>query len=122
MDPKDLVEELFRLDEDIRWVGIVDQNANILQSEQRPGVESLVDPMTEELTLKEFPTIMGLFWRELVGRSGELRSLLVSYTRVFLLSFYVGELLVIISFEPRGMPRVIRTVEKKFGAILPSSG
>ena len=119
MDQKDLVEELFRLDEDIRWVGIVDQNANILQSVQRPGVESLVDAMTEELTLKEFPTIMGLFWRELVGRSGELRSLLVSYTLVYLLSFYVGDLLVVISFEPRGMPRVIRTIEKKFGTILP---
>jgi hypothetical protein len=121
MSAEDLVKEIFLLDEDIRWVGVVDQVGKILQNIQRPGVESLVDLETEERTLLEFPTIMGLFWRELVGRSGKLDSLLVGYSRVYMLAFYVGELLVVLSFEPRGMPRVIRRLEAKYGSLIPSA-
>jgi len=122
MNAGNLVGELFQLDEDIRWVGIVDHAGKILHSVQRPGIESLVDSATDELTLKEFPTIMGLFWRRLVGRSGELKSVAVAYSRVYLLAFYVGDLVVVISFDPKGMPRVVRRLEEKYGTILPSLG
>jgi len=87
MNSKELIDEILQLDSDIRWVGVVDQRGNILQNAQRPGVESLADLATEELTLKEFPTIMGLFWRDLVGQSGKLNSIAVSYTRVYLFAF-----------------------------------
>ncbi len=121
MNAKDLVEELFRLDEGIRWVGIVDQSGHILQNVQRPGVESLTDPATDEMTLKEFPTIMGLFWRGLVGKSGNLNSVTVSYERVHLLAFYVGDFLVVLSFEPKGMTRLVRRLEAKYGRLLPTT-
>ena len=67
MDAKELVEELFRLDEGIRWIGVADQQGNILQNIQRPDVESLTDKTTDELTLHVFPTVMGLLWGRLVG-------------------------------------------------------
>jgi hypothetical protein len=118
---KDLVDEMFLLDEDIRWVGVVDQRGDIIQNVQRPGVESLTDMATEELTLREFPTIMGLFWRDLVGGSGKLHSIVVAYTRVYLFAFYHQDLLVVLSFEPRGMPRVVRKLEAKFGRLQPTS-
>ena len=121
MNPEEIVGELFQLDEDIRWVGIVDQTGRILQNVQRPGVESLTDEVTEQLTLKEFPTIMGLFWRDLLGRSGELKSLLVCYTRVYLFAFYVEKFLVLISFELTGMPRVVQKIESKYGSLMPIS-
>jgi hypothetical protein len=89
MKPEDLVKRLLQLDKDVRWVGVVDQRGEILQNVQGPGVESLTDPTTEGLTLKELPTIMGLFWRDHVGRSGKLKSVLVSYTRVYLFAFNV---------------------------------
>ncbi len=121
MNAADLINEMFLLDEDIRWVGVVDHGGNILKSVQRPSVDSLVDPETEDRTLKEFPIIMGLFWRELVGRSGNLNSVVVAYSRVYLLAFYVDEFLVVLSFEPRGMPRVIRRLEAKYGSLLPTA-
>lgn len=121
MDSKELVDKILELDSDIRWVGVVDQQGNILQNVQRAGLESLTDSATEELTLKEFPTIMGLFWRDLVGRSGKLNSIVVSYTRVYLFAFYHEDLLVVLSFEPRGMPRVVRKLEAKFGPLQPTS-
>jgi hypothetical protein len=121
MKSKNLVDEILRLDSDIRWVGVVDQRGNILQNAQRPGVESLTDSATEELTLKEFPTLMGLFWRDLVGQSGKLNSIAVSYTRVYLFAFYHEDLLVVLSFEPRGMPGVVRKLEAKFGPLQPTS-
>ena len=47
MDAKELVEELFRLDEGIRWVGVADQQGNILQNIQRPSVRaSRTRPLT----------------------------------------------------------------------------
>lgn len=118
-NPKELVDELFALDKGIRWVGIVDQRGDILENAQRPGTRSYVDSKTEERTLKEFPTIMGLFWRELVGSSGELNSVLVAYSRVYLLAFYVDELLVVVSFDPSGMPTVVNSLAARYGTLLP---
>jgi hypothetical protein len=118
---KDLANEMFLLDEDIRWVGVVDQQGEIMQNVQRPGVESLTDVGTEELTLREFPTIMGLFWRDLIGRSGKLLSVVVAYTRVYLFAFYHRDLLIVLSFEPRGMPRVVQKLEARFGPLQPTS-
>lgn len=119
MDPKDLVDELFQLHKDIRWVGVVDQRGIILQNVQRPGTQSYVDQGTEERTLKEFPTIMGLFWRELVGKSGNLHAVVIAYSRVYLLAFYVEDFLIVLSFEPGGMPSVVNAIEAKYGSILP---
>ena len=119
MNAKDIVDELFRLDKDIRWVGVVDQRGSILQNAQRPGTQSYTDPATEERTLREFPTIMGLFWRDLVGRSGELNSVVVAYSRVYLLAFYVEDFLVVLSFELSGMPGVVNKLEAKYGTLLP---
>ncbi len=120
MNATHLVGELFELDKGIRWVGVLDQSGSILQNVQRPGTRSYVDPITEERTLKEFPTIMGLFWRDLIGGSGNLHSVVVAYSRVYLLAFYVEDLLVVLSFEPRGMPGVIKRLEAKYGSLLPS--
>lgn len=119
MNAKELVDELFQLDKEIRWVGIVDQRGDILGNAQRPGTVSYVDPKTEERTLKEFPTIMGLFWRELVGGSGELNSVVVAYSRVYLLAFYVGDFLVVVSFNPGGMSSVVNNLAARYGTFLP---
>ena len=120
MNSRDLVDEILQLDQDVRWVGVVDQRGNILQNVQRSGVENLVDSETEALTLKEFPTMMGLFWRDLVGQCGKLNSIVVSYTCVYLFAFYHEDLLVALSFEPSGMPRVLRKLETKFGPLQPT--
>ncbi len=119
MNAKDLVDELFQIDDDIRWVGVVDQRGNILQNVQRPGTHSYTDSQTEERTLKEFPTIMGLFWRDLLGSSGELNAVVVAYSRVYLLAFYVEDFLVVVSFEPSGMPSIVRKLETRFGSLFP---
>jgi hypothetical protein len=119
MNPKELVDELFALDKEIRWVGIVDQRGEILENVQRPGTKSYVDATIEERTLKEFPTIMGLFWRELVGGSGELHSVVVAYSRVYLLAFYVDDLLVVVSFDPSEMPAVVNRLAARYGTLLP---
>ena len=119
MNAKGLVDELFALDKGIRWVGIVDQRGDILENAQRPGTRSYVDSKIEERTLKEFPTIMGLFWRELVGGSGELNSVIVAYSRVYLLAFYVDELLVVVSFDRSGMPTVVNSLAARYGTLLP---
>lgn len=120
MNSKDLVEELLELDRDIRWVGVVDQQGHILQNVQRPGVERLADVATDELTLREFPTIMGLLWGRLVGQSGELKSVIVAFTRVYVMAFYVGDFLVVLSFEPRRMPSVVEKLGSKYGSLTPT--
>jgi hypothetical protein len=119
MNAKELVDELFQLNNEIRWVGIVNQRGDILENAQRPGTVSYVDSKTEERTLKEFPTIMGLFWRELVGGSGELNSVVVAYSRVYLLAFYVNDFLVVVSFNPGGMSSVINNLAARYGTFLP---
>jgi hypothetical protein len=116
LDAKELVEELFRLDEGIRWVGIADQQGNILQNIQRPNLESFTDKTTDELTLHVFPTIMGLLWGRLVGTGiGDLKSVVVAYGRLYLMAFYVDELLVVLTFELKGIPNVLNKINERFG-------
>ena len=116
MDAKELVEELFRLDEGIRWIGVADQQGNILQNIQRPDVESFTDKSTDELTLHVFPTIMGLLWGRLVGTGiGDLKSVVVAYGRLYLMAFYADELLVILTFELKGIPSVLDKINERFG-------
>jgi hypothetical protein len=117
LDAKELVEELFRLDEGIRWIGVADQQGNILQNIQRPNLESLTDKVTDELTLHVFPTIMGLLWGRLVGTGiGDLKSVVVAYGRLYLMAFYVDELLVVLTFELKGIPNVLDKINERFGA------
>jgi hypothetical protein len=116
LDAKELVEELFRLDEGIRWVGVADQQGNILQNIQRPNLESFTDKTTDELTLHVFPTIMGLLWTRLVGTGiGDLKSVVVAYGRLYLMAFYVDELLVVLTFELKGIPSVLDKINERFG-------
>jgi len=116
LDAKELVEELFRLDEDIRWVGIADQHGNILQNAQRPTTKSFTDKTTDELTLHIFPTIMGLLWGRLVGTGiGDLKSVVAAYGRLYLMAFYVDELLVALTFELKGIPNVLNKINERFG-------
>jgi len=116
LDAKELVEELFRLDEGIRWVGVADQQGNILQNIQRPNLESLTDKNTDELTLHVFPTIMGLLWGRLVGTGiGDLKSVVVAYGRLYLMAFYVDEFLVVLTFELKGIPNVLDKINERFG-------
>jgi len=120
MDPKTVVEKLFELDNDIRWVGIVDQKGDVLQNVQRPGIETITDLSTDELTLRVFPTIMGLLWGRLIGEVGRLNCVVVSYSRIYLMAFYMEDYLVVLTFEPRGMPRVVAKLETAYGTLLPS--
>ena len=116
MDAKELVEELFRLDEGIRWVGVADQQGNMLRNAQRPGVESFTDNATDEMTLHVFPTIMGLLWGRLVGTGiGDLKSVVVAYGRLYLMAFYVDEFLVVLTFELKGIPNVLDKINERFG-------
>jgi len=89
---------------------------NILQNIQRPDTESFTDKATDELTLHVFPTIMGLLWGRLVGTGiGDLKSVVVAYGRLYLMAFYVDELLVILTFELKGIPNVLDKINERFG-------
>jgi hypothetical protein len=116
LDAKELVEELFRIDEGARWVGVADQQGNILQNIQRPDTESFTDKATDELTLRVFPTIMGLLWGRLVGTGiGDLKSVVVAYGRLYLMAFYVDEFLAVLTFELKGIPNVLDKINERFG-------
>jgi hypothetical protein len=116
LNAKEVVEELFRLDEGVRWVGVADQQGNILQNIQTPDVESFTDKATDELTLHVFPTIMGLLWGRLVGTGiRDLKSVVVAYGRLYLMAFYVDELLVVLTFELKGIPNVLDKINERFG-------
>lgn len=121
MDPKTIVQSILELDKDIRWVGVVDHKGDVQQNVQRPGVETITDLSTDELTLRVFPTIMGLLWGRLIGDVGKLNCLVVSYSRVYLMAFYMEDYLVVLTFESRGMPGVVRKLESAYGTLLPSS-
>jgi hypothetical protein len=57
---------------------------------------------------------MGLLWGRLVG-TGDLESIVVAYGRLYLMAFYVDELLVVLTFRLKGIPNVLDKMDEWFG-------
>ena len=98
---------------------MVDDKGIVLQNVERLGIETITNVRTDELALHILPTVMGLLWGRLIGEVGRLNCVVVSYSRVYLMAFCVSEYLVVITFEPKAMPRVVRRLESAFGTLLP---
>jgi hypothetical protein len=62
---------------------------------------------------------MGLLWGRLIGEVGKLNCVVVSYSRVYLAAFYVEDYLIVLTFEPRGMPEVITKLQSAYRTLFP---
>jgi hypothetical protein len=100
LDIKDVTEQIFKLDERIRYVAILNLQYDLLESKMRQGVESLTPAQTD----RDFMEVATPLMVDSAGRlrpfCGAIRRITVLYDKVLLTLYRTTVHLVVLSLEP----------------------
>ena len=100
LDIKDVTEQIFRLDDRIRYVAILNLQYDLLESKMRKGVESL----TPERTDRDFMEVATPLMVDSAGKlkpfCGGMKRITVLYDKVLLTLYRTAVHLVVLSMEP----------------------
>lgn len=100
MDADKFVEEVFKKDGRIRYVGIVDRQFHVLASKMREGVQSLTSDQSDRNFVQLMPSIILDSVEKLSPLLGVVESVTIRYTKVFLAFFTKGSYVIVLSFDP----------------------
>ena len=100
MDPEKFVEEAFKKDSRIRYVGIVDNQFHIVLSRMREGVQSVTTEEEERNFVQIMPPIIVDAVEKLEPLLGKLDNVTVRYEKVLLVFFHIQNFTVVFSFNP----------------------
>jgi len=100
LDIESIVEDLFKIDKNIRYVGVVDEEFRLLASSMREGKKT----MTSEQFDREFmsvvpPVIVGGAHR-LREFCGALKGMVIRYEKVAVAFYPIAHYVAILSLEP----------------------
>ncbi len=100
MDTDKFVEEVFKKDGRIRYVGIVDREFHVLVSKMREGVQSLTPDESDRNFVQLMPSIILDSVEKLSPFLGVVESVTIRYAKVFLVLFTKGSYVIVLSFNP----------------------
>lgn len=113
---RELTEEIFALDEGIRYVGILDRNHKLVESRMRPGVRSLTpEEVDKKFTSHASPIILDVC-SQLTDQLGDLLQVTVRYRKVALVFFLYKSQIVALSLDPASIQQVLEKLRRKLGA------
>jgi hypothetical protein len=99
MDYAKLCEQVFALNDDIRYVGVIDDNGALIAGGMRNGIDSILDETNEELYLAQ--TALRKSMRERFDSSmGKARFAYVEREEISILTFYMDRNLLMVTLEP----------------------
>jgi len=101
VDIKAVTENIFKLDNKIRYVAILNPRYDLLESRMRDGVSSLTPAQTDRDFMKMAAPLMIDSAEKLRPFCGAMRRLTVRYDKVFLALYRTAAHLIIISLEPQ---------------------
>jgi len=91
---------VFKKDDRIRYVGIVDRQFHVLASKMRGGVQSLTPDESDRNFVQLMPSIILDSVEKLSPMLGVVESVTIRYSKVFLVLFTKGSYVIILSFNP----------------------
>ena len=100
MDPEKFVEEAFKRDTRIRYVGIIDNQFHIVLSKMREGVQSITTEEQERNFVQLMPPIIVDAVEKLQPLLGKLDNVTVRYQKVLMVFFRIQNFTVVLSFNP----------------------
>jgi len=100
LDIKKISENIFKLDERIRYVAILNHQYDLLESSMREGVASLTPAQTDRHFMTIAAPLMVDAAEKLKPFCGNIRRVIVRYDRVLLVFYRTAAHLVILSLEP----------------------
>lgn len=99
MDVKRFVEEAFKRDSRVRYVGIIDNQFHIVLSKMREGVQSVATEEQERNFVQLMPPIIVDAVEKLQPLLGKLDNVTVRYEKVLMVFFRVQNFTVVLSFN-----------------------
>ena len=100
MDVERFVEEVFRNEPKVRYVGVLDNRLNVLISRMRGGVQNLTSDEEDRHWLVLVPNILIECAEKLSTPLGLVESVTIRYEKLLLVFFRLEELTIVLSFEP----------------------
>jgi len=100
-DIKEVTENIFKLDNRIRYVAILNPKYDLLESKMRDGVSSLTPAQTDRDFMKMAAPLMIDSAEKLRPFCGAMRRLTVRYDKVFLAMYRTALHMLILSLEPQ---------------------
>jgi uncharacterized protein DUF6659 len=99
MDHDKLCERVFALNKDIRYAGVIDSTGTLVAGGMRKGTDSIVSETDEELFLTH--TALRKSMRDRFDESmGGARFAYVEREKVSILTFYMGDKMLLVTLEP----------------------
>jgi len=98
---KEVTESIFKLDNRIRYIAILNPSYDLLESKMREGVSSLTPPQADRDFMKMAAPLMINSAEKLRPFCGELRRLTVRYDKAFLAIYRTALHLLVLSFDPQ---------------------
>jgi hypothetical protein len=99
MDFNKLCEQVFALNDDIRYAGVLDNAGTLVAGGMRNGIDSLITETDEELFLTQ--TALRKSMRERFNIAmGRARFAYIEREKISILTFYIGENILLITLEP----------------------
>ena len=100
-DIKEVTENIFKLDTQIRYVAILNPRYDLLESRMREGVSSLTPAQTDRDFMKMAAPLIIDSAEKLRPFCGAMRRLTVRYDKVFLAMYRTALHVLILSLEPQ---------------------
>jgi len=100
LDIKEISDNIFKLDQRIRYVAILNHQYDLLESSMRQGVASLTPAQTDRHFMTIAAPLMVDAAEKLKPFCGNIRRVIVQYDRVLLVFYRTAAHLVILSLEP----------------------
>jgi hypothetical protein len=100
LDIKDVINQIFKLDERIRYVAILNLQFKLLESKMRQGVASLTPAQTDRDFMEAATPLMVDSAGKLRPFCGSIRRITVLYDKVLLTIYRTAIHLVVLSLEP----------------------
>jgi hypothetical protein len=99
MNPEAFVQEMFKVDQSIRYIGIVDNEYHVLVSTQREGVPSFTTEEAARNFLSIVPQIIIESVHKLSQVLGEVSGVTAHYQKALIILYPYDNLIVLISFQ-----------------------
>lgn len=100
LDLKEVTENIFKLDQSIRYIAVLNHQYDLLESRMREGVASVTPAQTDRDFMTMAAPLMVGAAEKLRPFCGAIRRLAVRYDKVLLVFYWTTAHLVILSVEP----------------------
>jgi hypothetical protein len=100
LDVEKFVQEAFKRDSRIRYVGVVDNEYHVLISKMREGLQSVTDPEADRNFLQFMPLIIVDTAEKLQRVVGRLESVTMRYDSILLVFFRIKEVVILLAYSP----------------------